>query len=66
MSERFFTVQHVAEIVNRKDKTVRRWICEGKLKARHGIGGYLVEKRDLASFIKRYFPFVQMLEDGAK
>lgn len=66
MSERFFTVQHVAEIVHRKDKTVRRWILEGKLKARRGIGGYLVERRDLSDFIKRLFPFVSMPTNGAK
>ena len=47
------SIQQAARKVGKSDKTIRRWIHEGKLQAtKHGAGGYLIKREDLAALTK--------------
>ena len=47
------SIQQAARKVGKSDKTIRRWIASGKLKAeKHGAGGYLIKRDDLTALSK--------------
>ena len=47
------SIQQAAKKIGKSEKTIRRWIHEGKLKAeRHGAGGYLIKREDLTALTK--------------
>ncbi len=44
------SIQQAARKVGKSEKTIRRWIAAGKLKAdNRGAGGYLIKREDLAA-----------------
>jgi excisionase family DNA binding protein len=47
------SIQQAARKIGKSEKTIRRWIHEGKLAAeKHGAGGYLIKREDLEPFVK--------------
>lgn len=47
------SIQQAARKIGKSEKTIRRWIQEGKLAAtKHGPGGYLIKREDLAAITK--------------
>jgi excisionase family DNA binding protein len=44
------SIQQAARKIGKSEKTIRRWIAAGKLKAdNRGAGGYLIKREDLAA-----------------
>ncbi len=43
------SIQQAARKIGKSEKTIRRWIKEGKLKAENRGGGYLIRRDDLAA-----------------
>lgn len=52
------TLKHYAETVGKSARTVRRWIAEGKIKARKDRGGrdWLILVENVNSFCKKEKP----------
>lgn len=47
------SIQQAARKIGKSEKTIRRWIHEGKLAAtKHGAGGYLIKREDLTALTK--------------
>lgn len=47
------SIQQAAKKIGKSEKTIRRWIASGKLKAeRHGAGSYLIKREDLTALTK--------------
>lgn len=51
--ERWFTVAEIAEIVKVQERTVRKWLREGKLNGRAfgGKTGWRIRESDLNAFL---------------
>ncbi len=47
------SIQQAARKIGKSEKTIRRWIKDGKLKAENRGGGYLMKREDLAALDKR-------------
>lgn len=43
------TIQQAAKKIGKSEKTIRRWIHDGKLKAENRGGGYLIAREDVAA-----------------
>lgn len=43
------TIQQAARKIGKSEKTIRRWIHDGKLSAENHGGGYLIKKEDLTA-----------------
>jgi len=47
------TIQQASRKIGKSEKTLRRWIQAGKLKAdKHPVGGYLIKREDLEAVTK--------------
>lgn len=46
------SIQQAAKKIGKSEKTIRRWIHEGKLQAENRGGGYLIKREDLAALTK--------------
>ncbi len=47
------TIQQASRKIGKSEKTLRRWIQSGKLKAdKHPVGGYLIKREDLEAVTK--------------
>lgn len=47
------SIQQAARKIGKSEKTIRRWIHDGKLQAeKHGAGGYLIKREDVAALTK--------------
>lgn len=53
------TVNEVAGMVKVTPRTVRRWISDGKLRARRVVGGVRIESRDVDNLVTVETPSVQ-------
>src|SRR5258708_3221654 len=47
------SIQQAARKIGKSEKTIRRWMKDGKLKAANRGGGYLMKREDLAALDKR-------------
>ena len=45
-------VQQAARKIGKSEKTIRRWIHDGKLQAENRGGGYLIKREDLTALTK--------------
>jgi excisionase family DNA binding protein len=47
------SIQQAATKIGKSEKTIRRWIHDGKLQAeKHGAGGYLIKREDVTALTK--------------
>ena len=46
------SVQQAAKKIGKSEKTIRRWIHDGKLQAENRGGGYLIKREDLTALTK--------------
>src|SRR5260370_38179865 len=46
------SIQQAARKIGKSEKTIRRWIKDGKLKAENRGGGYLIKREDLEAVTK--------------
>jgi excisionase family DNA binding protein len=46
------SIQQASRKIGKSEKTIRRWIKDGKLKAENRGGGYLIKREDLAAVDK--------------
>src|SRR6266487_2372084 len=47
------SIQQAARKIGKSEKTIRRWIHDGKLQAENRGGGYLIKREDLTTLTKQ-------------
>lgn len=54
LNTNFYTVKHYAQTVRKHPRTIRRWIEEGRLKAKKDRGGkgWLIMVRNVRDFVE--------------